>query len=181
MSTRSALRTPSCRPRSTMPGSGTRAVRVGYVIAVPLWKPTYRLSLPADPSTQTARLQGWAVLENFSGVAWQGIELTLLTGDPVTFRQALYESYYVPRQTVPVEAGNRVLPPPDAGTVAAETAAKSMPMRMQANAATAPAGVAGMMPPPPPPVAAPAAPAPIVAANSTEEATQVAFTPPYKI
>ena len=162
-------------------GSGTRAVRVGYVIAVPLWKPTYRLSLPADPSTQTARLQGWAVLENFSGVAWQGIELTLLTGDPVTFRQALYESYYVPRQTVPVEAGNRVLPPPDTGTVAAETAAKSMPMRMQANAAAAPAGVAGMMPPPPPPVAAPAAPAPIVAANSTEEATQVAFTPPYKI
>src|SRR5207248_5596655 len=105
-------------------GSGTRSVRVGYVVAVPLWKASYRLSLPADAQAGTARLQGWAVLENFSGRAWQDVELTLLSGNPVTFRQALYESYYVPRQTVPVESGGHVLPPPDTGTVAAEAAHK---------------------------------------------------------
>ena len=52
-------------------------------------------------------------IENFSGRAWQNVDLTLLSGNPVTFRQALYESYYVPRANVPVESGGRVLPPPD--------------------------------------------------------------------
>ena len=69
---------------------------------------------------KNARLQGWAVLENFSGRAWNDVSLTLLSGNPVTFRQALYESYYVPRQVVPVESGRHVLPPPDSGTVAQE-------------------------------------------------------------
>ena len=31
-------------------GGGTRTVRVGYVVAVPLWKASYRLILPADPA-----------------------------------------------------------------------------------------------------------------------------------
>src|SRR5581483_11521545 len=51
----------------TLHGAGRRTVRVGYVVAMPLWKASYRLSLPADPQAGTARLQGWAVLENFSG------------------------------------------------------------------------------------------------------------------
>src|SRR5258708_38009009 len=85
---------------------------------MPLWKATYRLSQPADPASASARLQGWAVLENFSGQSWNDVELTLLSGNPVTFRQALYQSYYVPRPIVPVEAGNRTLPPPDSGTFA---------------------------------------------------------------
>ena len=88
----------------TTRGTGQRTVRVGYVVGMPLWKASYRLSLPSDPLAQTARLQGWAVLENFSGRAWQDVELTLLSGNPVTFRQALYESYYVARPTVPVES-----------------------------------------------------------------------------
>ncbi|MGC2413512.1 MAG: hypothetical protein WA459_12540, partial [Stellaceae bacterium] len=113
-------------------GTGARNVRVGYVVAMPLWKASYRMSLPPDPKAETARLQGWAVLENFSGRAWQDVELTLLSGNPVTFRQALYESYYVMRPMVPVESGGRILPPPDTGsvgTVAAESAAKAAPRR----------------------------------------------------
>jgi hypothetical protein len=166
-------------------GSGSRTVRVGYVVGMPLWKASYRLSLPDDPKAATARLQGWAVLENFSGRAWQGVELTLLSGNPVTFRQALYESYYVPRPLVPVESGSRVLPPPDTGTVgmvADETAAKdgrralkAMPL-MQREASNMAAGAAMAAP-------APMAPPParIDAAAASEEATQIAFTPPYKI
>ena len=125
MSTPSPSPTPACRtgrhradarsPRTAragrrqmtlaMHGTGHRTVRVGYVVAMPLWKASYRLSLPADPAAATARLQGWAVLENFSGQDWNDVDLTLLSGNPVTFRQALYESYYVPRPVVPVEAG----------------------------------------------------------------------------
>ena len=114
-------------------GGGARTLRLGYVVAMPLWKASYRLSLPADPQAETARLQGWAVLENFSGRPWQDVELTLLSGNPVTFRQALYESYYVKRPTVPVEAGDRILPPPDTGTVPAAVAAQA-PARDAADA-----------------------------------------------
>jgi hypothetical protein len=65
-------------------GSGKRAIRVGYVVGVPLWKASYRLSLPAEPHADHARLQGWAILENFSGQDWHDVSLTLLSGNPVT-------------------------------------------------------------------------------------------------
>ena len=93
--------------RST--GDGHRTVRVGYVAAAPLWKASYRLVLPAKDG-DPARLQGWAVLENQSGANWDGIALTLQYGNPVTFRQAIYQSYYVQRPEVPVEILGRILP-----------------------------------------------------------------------
>ena len=46
-------------------GTGSRTIRVGYVVGAPLWKVSYRLVLPADGAK--ARLQGWAVLENTTG------------------------------------------------------------------------------------------------------------------
>ena len=44
-------------------GTGSRSIRVGYVIGVPLWKASYRLSLPGDSRADRGRLQGWAILE----------------------------------------------------------------------------------------------------------------------
>ena len=162
-------------------GAGARTVRVGYVVAMPLWKATYRLSLPADPQAKTARLQGWAVLENFSGRAWHNVRLTLLSGNPVTFRQALYESYYVPRPLVPVEAGSRVLPPPDSGAVGGQFAAKSFSLQRQSMDEMR-RDAANMAAPAPVGAPAPALPpASIIAAGAAEEATQVAFTPPYPV
>ena len=38
----------------TVHGKGQRTVRVGYVVAMPVWKTSYRLSLPADPHAATA-------------------------------------------------------------------------------------------------------------------------------
>ena len=163
-------------------GVGSRTVRLGYVVGMPLWKASYRLSLPADAAAKTARLQGWAVLENFSGRAWQDVELTLLSGNPVTFRQALYESYYVPRPVVPVESGGRILPPADTGTlgaVAAEARADAAPLQrmekqqLRDRSAFAAAVPAPAAPPPPP--------ARVEAAAAAEDATQVAFTAPHKI
>ncbi len=174
-------------------GGGARTLRLGYVVAMPLWKASYRLSLPADADTKTqaktARLQGWAVLENFSGRPWQDVELTLLSGNPVTFRQALYESYYVKRPTVPVESGDRILPPPDAGAVAMAVPGElrtkeeaGAPQQQRAfrapgprAAADAPMSVGAAAPPPPAPMA------PIDAAQVSEQSTQVAFTAPYKV
>ena len=123
-------------------GDGHRTVRVGYVAAAPLWKASYRLVLPAKDG-DPARLQGWAVLENQSGANWDGIALTLQYGNPVTFRQAIYQSYYVQRPEVPVEILGRILPSVD-------TRARPAELAMQ-KAASPPAGAARMLAAPAPP------------------------------
>jgi hypothetical protein len=98
-------------------GKGRRTVRVGYVVASPLWKATYRLTMD-EGTPNKSRLQGWAVIENMSGGDWDDIELTIVSGNPVAFRQALYSVYYAHRPEVPVEILGRVLPKVDTGTVA---------------------------------------------------------------
>ena len=162
-------------------GTGSRSIRVGYVVGVPLWKASYRLSLPGDPKADRARLQGWAILENFSGQAWNDVSLTLLSGNPVTFRQSLFESYYVARPNVPVEVAGRVLPKPDTGSIEGELrardAATPSPARLQK--ATGVAGSASEAAPAPAPPAS--APAQIEAAQAAESVTQTAFTLPYKV
>ena len=162
-------------------GNDKRLIRVGYVVGVPLWKASYRLSLPADLHADHARLQGWAILENFSGQDWHDVSLTLLSGNPITFRQALFESYYVKRPSVPVEVTGRVLPRPDTGSIAAEfgarDAAAPSPARQQKGAAIAGSVAEAMAAPSP----APSAPAQIEAAQAAENVTQTVFTLPYKV
>lgn len=97
-------------------GKGKRTVRIGYVVAAPLWKASYRLTVTGEKA-EKARLQGWAVLENMSGQEWKNVELTIVSGNPVTFRQALYSAYYVDRPEIPVEVLGRVLPAPDTGAI----------------------------------------------------------------
>ena len=139
----------------TLRGHGAHTVRVGYVVAAPLWKATYRMTLPRALDADKAHLQGWAVLENMTGQDWKGIELTLLSGNPVAFRQAIYESYYVTRPEVPVEVAGRVLPRPDTGVMAAAKAmagaAQAMPQGFRRRVDTsANTGAAAMAPTPAP-------------------------------
>jgi hypothetical protein len=100
-------------------GEGKRTAVIGYVVSAPLWKTTYRLTIPAktDEQDQTGQLEGWALLENETGQDWEDVELTLVTGNPVTFRQAVYSNYYVSRPEVPVEIVGRILPEPNTGAV----------------------------------------------------------------
>jgi hypothetical protein len=128
--------------RST--GTDHRTVRVGYVAAAPLWKASYRLVLPAKDG-DPAHLQGWAVLENQSGEDWNDVALTLQYGNPVTFRQAIYQSYFVQRPEVPVEILGRILPSVDT---------RARPAEM-AKAASAPAGARAFAAAPSPPPAPP--------------------------
>jgi hypothetical protein len=119
------------------PGTARRTVRVGYVAAAPLWKASYRLVLP-EAEGRPARLQAWAVLENDTAADWHEVEVTLQYGNPVTFRQALYRSYYVERPLVPVEVLGRILPGVDTRARAVPlTAAAPPPMPAPAAAAKA--------------------------------------------
>ncbi len=125
------------------PGEGTRTVRVGYVVGAPLWKASYRLSL--DPANDKGILQGWAVIENMSGQDWRDVELTLTSGNPVTFRQALYTTYYVNRPEVPVEVLGRILPPADTGAVALEADLRAAPGEGQAKTRRGEVGGSGVV------------------------------------
>ncbi len=145
--------------------AGERRVRVGYVAEMPLWKATYRLSLGAGPGQNgqgqngqadkgSGALQGWAVLENLSGEDWRGVDLTVVSGNPVTLRQALYTPYFVERPEVPVEVLGRVLPSADEGAVTLNDARPAM--RSEASRAGAPPAAAMAAPPPMPGAPAPA-------------------------
>ncbi|WP_437312713.1 DUF4139 domain-containing protein [Sorangium sp. So ce385] len=121
-------------------GEGERVVRVAYVIEVPLWKTSYRLTVPEDAQAKTGALSGWAVVENQTGGDWENVDFTLVSGNPVTFRQALYEIYYVSRPEVPVDVAERVLPRLDDGAAAlAARAARHAGYQGLAGPAGAPA------------------------------------------
>ena len=156
-------------------GTGKRTVRIAYIVEAPVWKASYRLTLGSDPTAARSALQGWATIENLSGQDWKDIELTLVSGRPVAFRQALYNAYYVTRPEIPVEVAGRLMPGVDRGAVQADQRAKSASPPMPAPAPYRPqqerSMAAGAAPPPPPlPVAAAAD-----QIEATDAATQVVF------
>ena len=92
-------------------GSGERRVRVGYVVETPIWKASYRLVLPEDGGDgKTATLQGWAIVENQTDSDWNDVRLSLVSGRPISFRQDLYQSLYVPRPEVRPELYSSLKP-----------------------------------------------------------------------
>lgn len=80
-------------------GEGERQVRLGYVVETPIWKTSYRLLL-GDKASQ---LQGWAIVENQTDNDWNNVQLSLVSGRPISFIQDLYQPLYVPRPTVTPE------------------------------------------------------------------------------
>ena len=77
-------------------GKGERTVRIGYLVEAPIWKTSYRLDLSGKPP----RLQGWAIVENTSDADWTNVELTLVSGKPVSFVTDLYRPLRIPRTIV---------------------------------------------------------------------------------
>lgn len=80
-------------------GQAERAVRIGYVVETPVWKTSYRLLMPAKPAEKAA-LQGWAILENQTDNDWVDVQLSLVSGRPISFIQELYQPLYIPRPVV---------------------------------------------------------------------------------
>jgi len=81
-------------------GEGERQVRAGYVIETPVWKTSYRLAMGDEGK---ALLQGWAIVENMTEEDWNGVELSLVSGRPISFVQDLYQPLYAPRPEVKPE------------------------------------------------------------------------------
>lgn len=104
-------------------GSKDRNVSYSYVVNAPLWKTAYRVILPEGG--KKGFLQGWGILENMTGQDWNNVELTLTSGAPVTYQQALYESYYTDRPILPVEVFGRIMPRKDEGAISLPPQAQS--------------------------------------------------------
>ena len=83
-------------------GDGPRPVRLGYVVESPVWKTSYRLVLP-EGARGEGLLQGWALVENPTESDWRDVDLTLVSGRPVSFIQDLYTPRYLPRPVVEAE------------------------------------------------------------------------------
>ena len=81
-----------------LPGRTRREVSLSYVIPSPVWKVSYRLDL----NSAKPFLQGWAIIDNDGDIDWTDVEISLVTGRPVSFIQNLYPPYYVSRPILPL-------------------------------------------------------------------------------
>jgi hypothetical protein len=98
-------------------GQGARTLAARYVVPAPVWKSSYRLTLP---ETGEAMLEGWAIVENNTGEDWSKVELTVVSGKPVSFISQLYEPRYVRRQVASLGEEEGVAPELYAGAVREE-------------------------------------------------------------
>ncbi len=80
-------------------GAGERRIMLGYVVESPIWKTSYRLVI-ADKDTQ---LQGWAIVENQTDNDWENVQLSLVSGRPISFAMNLYQPLYITRPVVEME------------------------------------------------------------------------------
>jgi hypothetical protein len=124
-------------------GEGKREVRVSYILEAPIWKTSYRLVLDGEKPF----LQGWATVDNTTDEDWVGVDLTLVSGRPISFIQDLYQPLYIPRPMVQPEIYASLGPQRYDGAMfeedrvladAAETVEREMPRRAKAMRMAAP-------------------------------------------
>ena len=77
----------------TLTGEGRRDVSLRYLREMPVWKTSYRAVLEADELV----LQGWAHVDNTSGIDWNSVQLSLVSAAPDTYFFDLYPPRYVSR------------------------------------------------------------------------------------
>lgn len=101
----------------TSDGNGAREMVVSYTIAAPIWKTTYRVVLDEEGKPF---FQGWAIVDNVSEEDWNDIQLSLISGTPVSFIQPIQKPFYRYRPVIPMPEDLHLSPQvyePDTGEV----------------------------------------------------------------
>ncbi len=75
-------------------GTRQRDIVASYMIPMPVWKSSYRLIWAEDTEPT---LEGWAIVDNTTGEDWSGVQLSLVSGRPISFISRLYEPRYINR------------------------------------------------------------------------------------
>lgn len=83
----------------TSQGAGQREMIVSYTIAAPIWKTTYRVVLDEQGKPF---FQGWAIVDNVSEEDWKNVNLSLISGTPISFIQPIQKPLYRYRPVVPI-------------------------------------------------------------------------------
>ena len=94
----------------TPTGQGAQELLVSYITEVPVWKATYRIVIPDSNKGQNPFLQGWAIVDNVSGEDWQNVQLSLVSGLPVSFVQELYAPRFKKRPELKMDDEDAVAP-----------------------------------------------------------------------
>lgn len=110
-----------------------------YLAPAPAWKSTYRLAFLEKPGDKNeAMLEGWAIVENTSESDWKTVQLTVVSGRPISFISKLYEPRYVERQSLELAEVENARPAEYAAALAmtpsAGLASPPAPLPAQASA-----------------------------------------------
>jgi len=89
-------------------GAKKRDVVLSYIVAMPTWKPAYRLVLSDDGKSV---LQGWAVVSNVTGADWKDINFSLVSGQPMSFTYDLYTPQFLNRPDLSYRAQHNAIAP----------------------------------------------------------------------
>ncbi|MFT3744673.1 MAG: hypothetical protein QM785_10335 [Pyrinomonadaceae bacterium] len=91
----------------TSQGVGRREMVVSYTIAAPIWKTTYRVVMDDEGKPF---FQGWAIVDNVSDEDWLDVQMSLVSGSPISFIQNLQKPFYRYRPVVPTPADLQLRP-----------------------------------------------------------------------
>ena len=109
------------------PSDEARQVALAYLVEMPTWRPIYR----AIVRDGKLRLDGYAIVDNTSGDAWENVNLSLTAGTPISFKMDLRTPVQPQRPDMTgyglLDQASMAPPPP--------MAARGMARAMQAPAA----------------------------------------------
>jgi hypothetical protein len=114
--------------------SHARDVVASYLIPAAVWKSSYRLIFGAAAQPT---LEGWAIVDNTTGEDWTKVNLSLVSGRPISFISQLYAPKYIVRPEAELADDTAARPVVHAGGFE-DAVAPAAPQRMFAMAAPAP-------------------------------------------
>jgi hypothetical protein len=100
-------------------GGGERELSASYIIPAAVWKSSYRLMIG---ETGAPTIEGWAMVDNTTGDDWNGVQLSLVSGRPISFVSQLYAPRYVQRPGAELQDDLAAAPVVHAGAYQEETA-----------------------------------------------------------
>jgi hypothetical protein len=135
-----------------------RDVVASYTVPMPVWKSSYRLIFG---SAKQPLLEGWAIVDNTTGEDWSKVQLSLVSGRPISFISELYAPRYIDRPKAELPDDRAAVPVVHRG--AFEVSLDGAPQRVAVAGHVADGngfggGVQRFAAPPPPPPAALARP-----------------------
>ncbi len=86
-----------------------RKLNVAYTIPMPVWKSSYRLVLDAGASKKPM-LEGWAIIDNTTSEDWTKVDLSVISGRPISFISKLYEPKFLQRHVAELEEEQPLAP-----------------------------------------------------------------------